>query len=217
MGVPGILSSEHQEPWEPTSTFVRCGTKQSDVMRFCQRVRAWEFRQLPTIHRATRPTRPDKARRLGYKAKQGYCIYRVRVRRGGRKRPVHKGQVYGKPRNAGISALKARRSLRSVGEERVARKAGNMRVLNSYWVNADASHKYFEIIMVDPSHKAIRRDPRINWIVNPVHKHRELRGVTSAGRANRGLRSKAHGATKRRPSMRANWKRRQQLQMKRYR
>merc|ERR1711918_238645 len=125
--------------------------------------------------------------------------------------------VYGKLRNAGITALKARRSLRSVAEERVARKAGNMRVLNTWGVNADASHKYFEIIMVDPSHKAIRRDPRINWIVNPVHKHRELRGVTSAGRANRGLRSKAHGAAKRRPSMRANWKRRQQLQMKRYR
>merc|ERR1712054_220964 len=191
--------------------------KQSDVTRFLQRVRAWEFRQLPTIYRATRPTRPDKARRLGYKAKQGYCIYRVRVRRGGRKRPVHKGQVYGKPRNAGITALKARRSLRSVAEERAARRCGGLRVLNSYWVNQDATFKYFEIIMVDPSHKAIRKDPRINWICNPVHKHRELRGVTSAGRQNRGLRSKAHGAAKKKPSTRANWKRRQQLQMKRYR
>merc|ERR1711865_121872 len=144
-------------------------------------------------------------------------MYCVRVRRGGRKRPVHKGQVYGKPRNAGISALKARRSLRSVAEERCARRCGGMRVLNSYWVNQDASFKYFEIILVDPSHKAIRRDPRINWIVAPVMKHRELRGITSAGRANRGLRSKAHGATKRRPSMRANWKRRQMLSLKRYR
>merc|ERR1712022_49424 len=191
--------------------------KQSDVLRFLQRTRAWEFRQIPTVHRATKPTRPDKARRLGYKAKQGVCIYRVRVRRGGRKRPVHKGQVYGKPRNAGISALKARRSLRSVAEERCARRCGNLRVLNSYWVNQDATYKYFEIIMVDPSHKAVRRDPRMNWICAPTHKHRELRGVTSAGRANRGLRSKAHGAAKRKPSMRANWKRRQQLQMKRYR
>ena len=26
--------------------------------------------------------------------------------------------------------------------------------------------------MVDPQHKAIRRDPRINWIVKPVHKVR---------------------------------------------
>merc|ERR1712182_99572 len=125
--------------------------KQSDATRFLQRVRALEFRQLPTIHRASRPTRPDKACRLGYKAKQGYCIYRVRVRRGGRKRPVHKGQVYGKPRNAGINHLKARRSLRSVAEERAARKCVNLRVLNSYWVNQDATFKYFEIIMVDPS------------------------------------------------------------------
>merc|ERR1712216_420545 len=29
----------------------------------------------------TRPTRPDKARRLGYKAKQGFCIYRARAPR----------------------------------------------------------------------------------------------------------------------------------------
>src|SRR4030081_2197673 len=52
-------------------------------------------RQLNVIHRASRPSRPDKARRLGYKAKQGYVIYRVRVRRGGRKRPVPKGATYG--------------------------------------------------------------------------------------------------------------------------
>ena len=54
-----------------------------------------QLRQLNVIHRASRPTRPDKARRLGYKAKQGYVIYRVRVRRGGRKRPVPKGATYG--------------------------------------------------------------------------------------------------------------------------
>ena len=55
-----------------------------------------QLRQLNVIHRASRPSRPDKARRLGYKAKQGYVIYRVRVRRGGRKRPVPKGATYGK-------------------------------------------------------------------------------------------------------------------------
>ena len=58
--------------------------------------RCWEYRQLDVIHRASRPSRPDKARRLGYKTKQGYVIYRVRVRRGGRKRPVPKGATYGK-------------------------------------------------------------------------------------------------------------------------
>jgi len=71
--------------------------KQSDVMRFLLRVRCWEFRQLPVCVRAAHPTRPDKARRLGYKAKEGYVIYRVRVRRGGRRRQAH--LVCRKPKN----------------------------------------------------------------------------------------------------------------------
>ena len=90
--------------------------KQSDLLRFLLRVRCWQYRQLTSVHRASRPTRPDKARRLGYKAKQGYVIYRVRVRRGGRKKPVSKGIVYGKPKNVGINQLKFQRSLRSVAE-----------------------------------------------------------------------------------------------------
>merc|ERR1711971_1443464 len=161
--------------------------KQSDVMRFLQRIRAWELRQMPTVHRATRPTRPDKARRLGYKAKQGFLIYRVRVRRGGRKRPVRKGATYGKPTNEGVNELKWQRSKRSLAEERAGRACGNLRVLNSYWVAQDSTYKFFEVILVDPAHKAVRRDPRINWIVAPTHKHRELRGLTAAGRKNRGL------------------------------
>merc|ERR1712166_1118068 len=150
------------------------------------------YRQLPAIHRASRPTRPDKARRLGYKAKQGFVIYRVRIRRGGRKRPNPKGIVYGKPCNQGVKHLKFQRSLRSVAEERAGKRAGNLRVLNSYWVNQDATYKYFEVILVDPSHTTIRNDPRINWIVAPVMKHRELRGLTSAGKHNRSLKGKGH-------------------------
>ncbi|KAK8692878.1 hypothetical protein V6N13_070482 [Hibiscus sabdariffa] len=159
--------------------------KQSDVMRFLQRVRCWEYRQHPAIVRVNHPTRPDKARRLGYKAKQGYVVYRVRVRRGGRKRPVPKGIVYGKPTNQGVTQLKFQRSKRSVAEERAGRKLGGLRVVNSYWINEDSTYKYFEVILVDVAHNAIRNDPRINWICNPVHKHRELRGLTSAGKKNR--------------------------------
>ncbi|KAK9039974.1 hypothetical protein V6N11_015156 [Hibiscus sabdariffa] len=161
--------------------------KQSDVMRFLQRVRCWEYRQHPAIVRVNHPTRPDKARRLGYKAKQGYVVYRVRVRRGGRKRPVPKGIVYGKPTNQGVTQLKFQRSKRSVAEERAGRKLGGLRVVNSYWINEDSTYKYFEVILVDVAHNAIRNDPRINWICNPVHKHRELRGLTSAGKKNRVL------------------------------
>merc|ERR1711933_303066 len=84
--------------------------KQSDLLRFLFRIRCWQLRHLAAIHRASRPTRPDKARRLGYKAKQGVCIYRVRVRRGGRKRQAAKGIVYGKPVNCGINKFKAARN-----------------------------------------------------------------------------------------------------------
>jgi ribosomal protein L15E len=76
----------------------------------------------------------------------------------------------GKPTNQGVNQLKYQRSLKSTAEERVGRRCANLRVLNSYWINQDSTYKYFEIILVDPQHKAIRRDPRINWIVNPVHK-----------------------------------------------
>merc|ERR1712107_795756 len=62
-----------------------------------------------------------------------------------------------------------------------------LRVLNSYWVGQDSTYKYFEVIMVDVAHKCIRRDPKVNWIVNAVHKHRELRGLTAAGKRSRGL------------------------------
>jgi large subunit ribosomal protein L15e len=146
--------------------------KQSNIMNFILRLRTWEYRQLPVVHRASRPSRPDKARQLGYRAKEGFVVYRVRVRRGGRKRPVAKGIVTGKPASVGINQLKATRNLRSIAEERVGRRLGGLRVLNSYWVGQDGTYKFYEVILVDPAHNGIRNDPRINWIANPVHKHR---------------------------------------------
>ncbi|KAF4387973.1 hypothetical protein F8388_005590 [Cannabis sativa] len=112
----------NQTPWSASSSAVTLWFVGLGVMRFLQRVRCWECCQHPSIVRVTRPTRPDKARRLGYKAKKwccsgdvvdasswcdisslmtndGYVVYRVRVRHGGRKRPVPKGIVYGKPTN----------------------------------------------------------------------------------------------------------------------
>lgn len=108
-----------------------------------------QSRQLPAIVRVSRPTRADKARRLGYKAKQGYVIYRVRIRRGGRKRPVRKGKTMGKPKNEGINQLKFKRNHRSVAEERAGRRCGGLRVLNSYWINqvSNIQHSTIAIIL----------------------------------------------------------------------
>lgn len=92
---------------------------------------------------------------------------------------VDEGYHTGKPTNQGVNQLKYQRSLKSTAEERVGRRCANLRVLNSYWINQDSTYKYFEVILVDPQHKAIRRDPRINWIVKPVHKVYELRSRCS--------------------------------------
>ena len=143
------------------------------------------------------------------------CV--VRVRRGGRKRPVKKGIQYGKPVHQGITELKFKRNKRAVAEERAGRKCGNLRVLNSYWVNEDAAYKYYEVILVDPNHNAIRNDARLNWLARPTMKHRELRGLTSAGRKSRGLHVRGHRATKVRPSVRSIWKKHNTLKLLRYR
>lgn len=181
------------------------------------RVRAWQLRQLTAIHRASRPMRPDKARRLGYKAKQGFVIYRVRIRRGGRKKKARGGNTHGKPADQGITQLKFQRSMRSLAEERVGRRCKALRVLNSYWIGQDTTFKFYEVILVDPFHPAIRRDPRMNWICDPVHKHREMRGLTSAGRSSRGL-GKGHRYNKTiGGSRRGNWKRRNIIHLRRYR
>eukprot|EP00877_Chromochloris_zofingiensis_P002325 jgi/Chrzof1/12093/Cz06g21040.t1 len=81
----------------------------------------------------------------------------------------------------------------------------------------DSTYKYFEVILIDPMHNAIRNDPRINWIVNPVHKHRELRGLTSAGKKYRGLRGKGHNYHKAHPSKRAVYRKHQSPSFRRYR
>ena len=193
--------------------------KQSAVLR----VRCWQYRQLSALHRAPRPaprapqpTGPYKARRLGYKAKQGYVIYWIRVRRGGRKRPVPKGATYSKPVHHGVNQLKFARSLQSVAEGRAGRHCGALRVLNSYWVGEESTYNFLEVILIDPFHKAIRRNPDTQWITKPVHKHREMGGLTSAGRKSHGLGKghKFHHTTGGpRP---ASWRRRDTLQLHRY-
>merc|ERR1711975_23033 len=107
----------------------------------------------------------------------------------------------------GIRKLKKARSHRSVAEEKVGRHCSNLRVLNSYWVGQDAAYKFYEVVLVDPAHAAIKKDPRINWIVSEKHNKRELRGLTSAGKKYRGLRMKGYKANGRRPSVRASWRR----------
>lgn len=191
--------------------------KQSDLARYLGTIRNYEFRLNTAVHRAERPTFPERAHKLGYKAKQGICIFRVRIRRGGRKRLVNNGNTRGKPVNAGIYQLKPANSLQSMAELKAGKRAGNLRVLNSYWVGQDGVYKYFEIIMVDPNHNAIRNDPKINWICKSTMKHRECRGLTSASRKSRGLGKGIRYNHTIGGSRKAAWRRRNTVSLRRYR
>jgi len=148
-----------------------------------------EWRSQPVVTRIEKPTRLDRARALGYKAKQGFVVVRVRVRKGGRSRRIF-GWVSGKkPSSAGIRRFTPRKSLRWIAEEKAQRKFPNLEVLNSYYVAEDGRYKWFEVIMVDKHHPSIKSDKNISWITEKQHRKRVYRGLTSAGKKARGLRA----------------------------
>ncbi len=165
-----------------------------------------EWRKQHAIIRVERPTRLDRARKLGYKAKQGFVVARVRVRRGGLRKIRPKAGR--RQKRMGVAKFKPAKSLRLIAEERAAKKFPNLEVLNSYWVWEDGRFKWFEVIMVDPSHPVIQSDKDINWICESAHRGRVFRGLTSAGKEIRGLHHKGRGAEKIRPSHVASYKRR---------
>jgi large subunit ribosomal protein L15e len=165
------------------------------------RHRLVEWRRQSVITRVEKPTRLDKARKLGYKAKQGFVLARVKIRRGGMKKQRPKAGR--RPKRMGVKKFKPSKSIRLIAEERVARKFPNLEVLNSYWVGEDGVSKWFEVIMVDPHHPVIKADKTVNWICQKQHRRRVFRSLTSAGKKVRALRRRGRGAEKFRPSLKA--------------
>ena len=97
------------------------------------------------------------------------------------------------------------KSIQRIAEERTSKRYPNLEVLNSYWVGEDGKNKFFEVIMVDPHHPAIKADKQLGWIAEGnSHRGRAFRGKTSAGKRGRGLYNKGKGAEKLRPSLNAN-------------
>ena len=167
-----------------------------------QRLIKW--RQEPTTLRISRPTRLDRARSLGYKAKQGYIVVRQRVIRGGRQKP---GGIKGRRSKRMSRRRDLRVSYQVVAERRAASKFPNLEVLNSYYVGEDGNYYWYEVILVDKSHPSVLADKRISWIAEKQHTRRAFRGLTSAQKKSRGLLRKGKGAEKIRPSRRAHKRR----------
>lgn len=168
------------------------------------RDRLIQWRQEPVVLRIEYPTRLDRARSLGYKAKLGYVLVRVRVHRGGRMREQFKG---GRRSKTSRRVKVLSRSYQSVAEQRANKQFVNCEVLNSYFVAKDGISYWFECILVDRDHPSIKADPRMSWITSGKHQGRVYRGLTASEKRSRGLFQKGKGVEKHRPSQKANRRR----------
>jgi large subunit ribosomal protein L15e len=133
--------------------------------------------------RVDRPTNLSRARKLGYKAKQGVVIVRVRVSKGKSKRRQPSGGR--KPSKSGRYYTRAK-GMQAIAEERATKKFTNCEVLNSYYVGDTGIHSFYEIIMLDRTQPMILADKSYAKIVSK--RNRAITGLTSVGKKHRGLR-----------------------------
>ena len=153
------------------------------------------------VARIENPSNIPRARALGYKAKQGFSIAQVRIRKGS---GLHRRPARGRrPKRMGVLKLTRRASRQSIAERRVGEKFPNCEVLNSYWVGEDGKNTYFEVILVDRAHPSVIADKDRNWVASGKHMRRAERGLTSSGKKGRGLK-KGKGHEKNFPSQRAH-------------
>ncbi|HLC92506.1 MAG TPA: 50S ribosomal protein L15e [archaeon] len=154
-----------------------------------------------SVVRVERPANLPRARALGYKAKQGFMVAQVRIRKGS---GLHRRPARGRrPLRMGILKLTRRASKQSIAERRAGEKFPNCEVINSYWVGEDGKNTYLEVILIDRAHPSVLADKDRNWVASNKHMHRAERGLTSSGKKGRGLK-KGKGHEKNFPSQRAH-------------
>ena len=123
------------------------------------RQKAVIWRKQNAVTRIDKPSRITRARRLGYKAKQGITVVRMRVGTGGMRKQRPRGGR--RPKHLGVTRIKAAVSMKQVAERRVLERHPNMKLLGSYFLYKDGMHYWFEIILADPSHPSIAKDKEL--------------------------------------------------------
>jgi large subunit ribosomal protein L15e len=165
------------------------------------RERMIEWRKTGSITPVDKPLRLDRAHALGYKAKKGIVVVRVKLSRGGHKRPrPNKGR---RSKRLNIR-LNLSMNYKEIAEQRAARKYPNCEVIGSYWIAKDGQNYFYEVILADRNAPTIKADKELNYLTKPANKARIFRGKSSSGRKARGLRNSPVKAPKVRPSLRAN-------------
>jgi len=130
------------------------------------RERAIAWRKEDAVTRIERPSRLLRARRLGYKAKQGIVVIRMRVGTGGMRRQRPRGGR--RPKHLGVTRIKADDSMKTVAQRRVLERYPNMKLLGSYFLYKDGKHYWYEVILADPSHPRIAKDKELRKRVIPA-------------------------------------------------
>lgn len=177
--------------------YIRKAWKKPDKETLRKRMIDW--RKSNAVTKVERPLRLDRARSLGYKAKTGFVVLRVRLKRGGHKRPrPNKGRRSKRLTNR----KKLKMSYKWIAEIRAQNKYPNLEVLNSYNIGKDGVHGFYEVIMVDPQRSEIKNDKQVSFVSKSGNRMRAIRGLTSAGKKSRGL-SKKFPTSKVTPSVRA--------------
>ena len=155
---------------------IRQAWKKSNKIKDLKRDRLIKWRKEPRFQKIEKPTRLDRDRGLGYKAKKGFVIVRGRIERGGRRRHLY-GRGGRKPSKSGLTHFTPGKPINFILKGRIQRKYPNLEVLGSYPVGEDGVYKWFEVIMVDPERPEIKNDKNIKWITEKQHRRRVLRGL----------------------------------------
>jgi len=156
------------------------------------RERMIEWRASDAVTKVENPMKLDRARALGYKAKQGIFIARVRLLRGGRQRPIiKKGRKTKNRRRMKI----VEKSYQVIAEERANKRFPNCEVIGSYELGKDGKHYFYEVILADRVQGS--KYPELRYLA--YSRGRVYRGKTSAGKKSRGLTGKGIGYENLRP------------------
>lgn len=110
------------------------------------RLAAW--RSSFRVERVEKPTNVIRARQLGYKARKYFVIARVRVAKGKRTRPKY--SLGRKPAKT-VKYVSPAFDAAWRAEQKAAKKFRNLKVVGSYYVGEDGMHKYYEVVMFNPS------------------------------------------------------------------
>ncbi len=149
--MPSVQDQTWLKMWKENSTILRD--------------KAVLWRKQNAVIRLEKPSRIQKARRLGYKAKQGIIVIRMRVGTGGMRKKRPRGGR--RPKHLGVTRIKADVPMKQVAERRVLVKYPNMSLLGSYFLYKDGFHYWFEVILADPSHPRISKDKELRKRVLP--------------------------------------------------